>query len=174
MRETAIRNYKSGTIHKFDEWEKLKDFIDESKVKVNEIPALTDNLKLLEEIALNIFEMNISKRGIQRIIYNEINPLNPLKIDLSSSTGMEDISSLDHDGGRQIESGKKKEKKLILYDESRLASRFKDEEIRCIINTIEQKIEELGSKYFITADKNIELKKSNNILNIIIELKQKD
>ncbi len=174
MRESAIRNHKSGTIHKFDEWEKLKDFIDVSKVKVTEIPALTDNFNLLEEISLNIFEMNISKRGIQRIIYNEVNPLNPLKIDLNIGTGMEDTGSLEDDGGSQIGPAKKKERKLILYDESRLASRFKDEEIRCIISTIEQKIEELGSKYFITADKNIELKKSNNALNIIIELKQKD
>ena len=117
--------------------------------------------------------MNISKRGIQRIIYNEVNPLTPLKIGLSSGNVMEDMG-LDHDGGHQVEPDKKKEKKLILYDESRLASRFKYEEIRCIIKTIEQKVEELGRKYFITADKNIELKKSNNTLKIIIELKQKD
>ena len=66
------------------------------------------------------------------------------------------------------------DKKLRLYDESKLASRFKDEEIRCIISAAEEKIRELGSKYFITTGENIEYKKANNTIKLSIELKQKE
>ena len=112
--------------------------------------------------------MDISQRGIQRIIYNEIKALEPLKIDLASNL-REQINNLSED-----EVGSKPDRKLILYDESRLASRFKDEEIRCIIKTVEDKIKELGEKYFITTGKNIECKKANNIIKLLIELKQKE
>lgn len=173
LRETALRNNKSGKLPKFDDWKELKDYIDNNKCKVTEIPALTDSFNLLEEIALKIFKMNISKRGIQRIIYHEIEPLSSLKTFFhrrieDEVTGQDDIND------NPVDLNVKKEKKLILYDESKLASRFKDEEIRCIINTIKDKINESGRKYFITVAENIEIKKSNNLLKIIIELKQKD
>lgn len=168
MREVIRKDKRYDSYPKFDRWEKLENFIKENKVKVTEIPVLTDNYNLMDIISKNIFNMDISQRGIQRIIYNEIKALQPLKIDLASNL-REQINNLSED-----EVGSKPDRKLMLYDESRLASRFKDEEIRCIIKTVEDKIKELGEKYFITTGKNIEYKKANNIIKLLIELKQKE
>ena len=168
MREVIRKDKRYDSYPKFDRWEELKNFIQENKVKVTEIPVLTDNYNLMDIISKNIFSMDISQRGIQRIIYNEIKALQPLKIDLASNL-REQINNLSED-----EVGSKPDRKLMLYDESRLASRFKDEEIRCIIKTVEDKIKELGEKYFITTGKNIEYKKANNIIKLLIELKQKE
>ena len=168
MREVIRKDKRYDSYPKFDRWEKLENFIKENKVKVTEIPVLTDNYNLMDIISKNIFNMDISQRGIQRIIYNEIKALEPLKIDLASNL-REQINNSSED-----EVGSKPDRKLMLYDESRLASRFKDEEIRCIIKTVEDKIKELGEKYFITTGKNIEYKKANNIIKLLIELKQKE
>ena len=168
MREVIRKDKRYDSYPKFDRREKLENFIKENKVKVTEIPVLTDNYILMDIISKNIFNMDISQRGIQRIIYNEIKALEPLKIDLASNL-REQINNLSED-----EVGSKPDRKLMLYDESRLASRFKDEEIRCIIKTVEDKIKELGEKYFITTGKNIEYKKTNNIIKLLIELKQKE
>ncbi len=168
MREVLRKDKKYDSYPKFERWEKLKNFIGKNKIKITEIPVLTDNYNLMDIISKNIFNMDISQRGIQRIIYNEIKALEPLKIDLDSNL-REQVNSLSED---EVDS--KPDKKLMLYDESRLASRFKDEEIRCIIKTLEDKIKELGEKYFITTGKNIEYKKANNIIKLLIELKQKE
>ncbi len=168
MREVLRKDKKYDSYPKFDRWEKLKNFIGKNKIKITEIPVLTDNYNLMDIISKNIFNMDISQRGIQRIIYNEIKALEPLKIDLDSNL-REQVNNLSED---EVDS--KPDKKLMLYDESRLASRFKDEEIRCIIKTLEDKIKELGEKYFITTSKNIEYKKANNIIKLLIELKQKE
>ncbi|MBA7584810.1 hypothetical protein ES708_26772 [subsurface metagenome] len=168
MREVLRKDKKYDSYPKFDRWEKLKNFIGKNNIKITEIPVLTDNYNLMDIISKNIFNMDISQRGIQRIIYNEIKALEPLKIDLDSNL-REQVNNLSED-----ETGSKPDRKLMLYDESRLASRFKDEEIRCIIKTVEDKIKELGEKYFITTGKNIEYKKANNIIKLLIELKQKE
>lgn len=168
MREALRKDKRYDSYPKFDRWEKLKNFIGKNKIKITEIPVLTDNYNLMDIISKNIFNMDISQRGIQRIIYNEIKALEPLKIDLDSNL-REQVNNLGED---EVDS--KPDKKLMLYDESRLASRFKDEEIRCIIKTLEDKIKELGEKYFITTGKNIEYKKANNIIKLLIELKQKE
>jgi hypothetical protein len=72
--------------------------------------------------------------------------------------------------------GKNKEanKNIRLYDELKLANRFKDEEIRYIINILEKEIINIGSKYFIALDRSIEFKKINNVITFIVNLKQKD
>lgn len=169
MREVLRKNGWQNNYPKFDKWDKLSEFIQKNDVKVTEIPILTDNYNLMEIISKRIFNMDISHRGIQRIIYNEIKALEPLEIDLGRSLKEQKISGLDE--GKM---SKKPDKRLILYDETKLASRFKDEEIRCIIKTIEDKIKELGDKYFITTGENIEYKKANNIIKLSIELKQKE
>jgi hypothetical protein len=68
----------------------------------------------------------------------------------------------------------KNNERIKLYDESKLASRFKDEEIRCIIVALEEMINKVGNKYFVSTEKNIEFKRSNNIIKFIIELTEKD
>jgi hypothetical protein len=123
--------------------------------------------------------MDISTRGIQRIIYNEINKLEPLTLiqegkQEGDDTFEEKNNNLYENDRYEGKPGKGVDKKLKLYDESKLASRFKDEEIRCIINVTEEKIRELGSKYFITTGDNTEYKKVNNTIKLSIELKQKE
>ena len=118
--------------------------------------------------------MNISRRGIQRVMYNEIKPLVPLKLDLLNYTIIDDgPGSQRKDMAGSSKNGRNSER-IKLYDESRLASRFKDEEIRCIIDALEEMINRLGNKYYISTGKNIEFKKSNNIIKFIIELAEKD
>ncbi len=168
MREIVKKNDNYKNYPKFDRWDELINYVSKNNIKVTEIPLLTDNYNLMEIVSKDIFNMDISQRGIQRIIYNEINELKPLAI---SPDGIfkEQISS---QYGNRPEN--RRDKKLTLYDESRLANRFKDEEIRCIIDTVEKKIEELGSKYFITTGENIECKKTNNTIKLSVELKQKE
>ena len=170
MREVLKKDGKYSNYPRFVQWEKLKKYIQKNNIKVTEIPILTDNYNLMDDIAKNIFNMHISQRGIQRIIYNEIKALKPLKIDLDGSLRSK-TGSISED---TIDNAKKTGKKLILYDENKLASRFKDEEIRCIIKAVEDKVKKIGDKYFITTGKNIEYKKVNNIIKLLIELKQKE
>ncbi len=165
MREILRKDYYP----KFDDWENLSEFIQKNNIKVTEIPILTDNYSVMEIISKNIFNMDISQRGIQRIIYNEIKALEPLKID--SDNAQIDPFAGSPDKGKD---SKMPDKKLKLYDESKLAGRFKDDEIRCIIKAAENKIRELGDKYFITTGENIEYKKTNNVIKLSIELKQKE
>ncbi|MCJ7665157.1 MAG: ATP-binding protein, partial [Actinobacteria bacterium] len=174
MREMIKRDKSRGIYPSFDQWTKLMDFIDHNDIKIIEIPVLTDNHNLMGEIAEKIFNMNISRRGIQRIMYNEVKPLVPLKLDLLNYTIIDE--SPDEGKNKNGTSGKsgKKDERLKLYDESKLASRFKDEEIRCIIDALEDKINQLGNKYFISTGKNIEFKRSNNIIKLIIELIEKE
>lgn len=169
MREILRKDGEKNDYPKFDEWEKLSKFIQKNNIKVTEIPILTDNYTVMEIISKNIFNMDISQRGIQRVIYNEIRALEPLKIDPESGSEELRVNSTDKD-----KTGKMPDKKLKLYDESKLASRFEDDEIRCIIKAAEDKIRELGDKYFITIGENIEYKKANNIIKLSIELKQKE
>lgn len=172
MRENARKSNENYP--EFDSWEELIDYVRNNEIKVTDIPSLTGNFNVMEEVAKNIFNMDISLRGIQRVIYNEINKLEPLTLRLIQENAPE--SSFKEQSSNQYENKpeNKKDKKLTLCDETKLASRFKDEEIRCIINAVEEKIRELGSKYFITTGENIEYKKTNDTIKLSIELKQKE
>ncbi len=72
------------------------------------------------------------------------------------------------------EKNKDVNKGIRLYDELKLANRFKDEEIRYIISMLEKEVINIGSKYFITLDSSIEFKKINNVITFTVNLKQKD
>ena len=174
MREILKKDKSQGLYPSFDDWEKLINFIDQNDIKITEIPVLTDNNNLMCEIAEKIFNMSISRRGIQRVMYNEIKPLAPLKLDLLNYTIIDD--GPESQGKSVAGSGKngKNSERIKLYDESKLASRFKDEEIRCIIIALEEMINKVGNKYFISTEKNIAFKRSNNIIKFIIELTEKD
>jgi hypothetical protein len=174
MREILKRDKSQGIYPSFDDWEKLINFIDQNDIKITEIPVLTNNANLMGEIAEKIFNMSISRRGIQRIMYNEVKPLDPLKLDLLNYTIIDEgPESQEKDKTGSNKNGKDSER-IKLYDESKLASRFKDEEIRCIIDALEEMINKLGNKYFISTSKNIEFKRSNNIIKVIIDLAEKD
>jgi hypothetical protein len=174
MREIFKKDKSQGIYPSFDDWEKLINFINQNDIKITEIPVLTDNCNLMGEIAEKIFNMSISRRGIQRVMYNEVKPLFPLKLDLLNYTIIDEgPESQGEDRTGSSKNGKNSDR-IKLYDESKLASRFKDEEIRCIIDELEEMINKLGNKYFISTGKNIEFKKSNNIIKFIIELAEKD
>ncbi|TET49222.1 MAG: ATP-binding protein [Actinomycetota bacterium] len=174
MREILKRDRSKGAYPSFDEWAKLINFINQNDIKVTEIPVLTDNYNLMGEIADKIFNMNISRRGIQRIMYNEVKPLVPLKLDLLNYTIIDERPDEERKENGVPGKNGKRDVRLKLYDESKLASRFKDEEIRCIIDALEENINQLGNKYFVSTGKNIEFKRSNNIIKLIIELTEKE
>jgi len=173
MREKLIKKRMEGRYPVFDDWEGLNDFILKNNIKLTEIPVLTDNYNVMEKIARSIYNMNISRRGIQRIVYNEVRPLDPLKLDLLNHTIIDDTGERQRDntgGGSKITAGQR----LKLFEEEKLASRFKDEEIKGIIEPLEDKFTQLGRKYFLELKNNIEFKRSNNIIKIIIELTEKE
>ncbi len=130
-----------------------------------------ENYDLLDEVLRKYYNMNISLRSLQRLGYGEIAPLKDI-IHIES----DEVFNTDDDKtvALSFTDNTKKPKDLRLHDEVKLANRFKDDEIQYIINYIEEEIKRLGKKYFITLDNNIELKKANNTINFMINLKQKD
>jgi len=166
MRSIIKKDGRDDSYPKFDSWEKLRKFVDNNDIKVTEIPILTENYNLMEMISRDIFNMDISQRGIQRVIYNEIGELKPLKITVDNDY----YSSIKNNGNKPTG----KENKIKLHDELKLAGRFKDEDIKSIIKSAEEKINELGYKYFITTGSNTECKKVNNTIKLFIELKQRE
>jgi hypothetical protein len=171
---STIRHTYKTDLRKVDKKpEDLKDieiFFKSNNLKLTELLFLTDNHNSLGQLLIKYFNMDISERGLQRIIYNEIQSLKSIN---SMFSGYEypDIERLPV-GGKRIE--KKQEQKLRLYDELKLSNRFKDEEISYIISIIEKEVEKLGSKYLITIEDDIKFKRSNNTIDIRINLKQKD
>ncbi len=155
---SAMRQ-KDNDFPKFERWQELKAYIEASNIKVSQIPMLTENYNILERISKDMLGMDISQRSIQRVVYSEMEPLKPINIGLDFTKD-----------GKKVN---KKKKNLSLYDEIKLASRFKHDEIKGIIDLLEKEFFKLGKKYFIVPD-NIEYKKQNNRINIDIKLKQKD
>ncbi|MBU4450967.1 MAG: ATP-binding protein [Actinobacteria bacterium] len=168
MRQLSFKKNNQKDSPKFNHWDEFYNFIMENKTVITNFPSLTDNYNILDEITKKIFNMDISQRNLQRIIYNEINALEPINLNLIND------KFLNNDNEDSIAVEKKSKKKLQLYDELKLANRFKDEEIRCIIKTLEEIVIKYGSKHLVTLDNNIEFKKANNTINLTINLKQKN
>lgn len=168
MRQLSFKKNNQKDSPKFNHWDEFYNFIVTNKTGITNFPSLADNYNILDEITKKIFNMDISQRNLQRIIYNEINALEPINLYLIND------KFLNNDKEDSIAIEKKSGKKLQLYDELKLANRFKDEEIRCIIKTLEEIVKKYGSKHLVTLDNNIEFKKANNTINLIINLKQKN
>jgi len=168
MKNLSFKKNNSKDFPKFNHWDKFYDFIMKNKIGITNFPSLADNYNILDKLTKKIFNMDISQRNLQRIIYNEINALEPINLNLIND------KFLNNDKEDSIKVEEKSEKKLQLYDELKLANRFKDEEIRCIIKTLEEIIIKYGSKHLVTLDNNIEFKKANNTINLTINLKQKN
>jgi hypothetical protein len=169
IRQT-YKNVFREAAKKLEDVKEIKDFFKTSNLKLVELLSLTDNYNSLGQLLIEYFNMDISDRGLQRITYNEIDAL---------KTVDSMFSGIEHTGNGSLsaeekKSGKPPEQKLKLYDELKLSNRFKDEEISYIIGVLEKEIEKLGSKYFITVEDDIEFKRSNNTIDIRINLKQKD
>ena len=169
MRHLSFKKNNHKDCPKFNRWDEFYNFIMENKIVITNFPSLADNYNILDEITKKIFNMDISQRNLQRIIYNEINALEPINLNLINDKFLNNDDKED-----LIAVEKKSGKKLQLYDELKLANRFKDEEIRCIIKTLEEIVIKYGSKHLVTLDNNIEFKKANNTINLTINLKQKN
>jgi hypothetical protein len=168
MRHLSFKKNNHKGSPKFNHWDEFYNFIMDNKIGITNFPSLADNYNILDEITKKIFNMDISQRNLQRIIYNEINAIEPINLNLIND------KFLNNEKEDSIVVEKKIGKKLQLYDEMKLANRFKDEEIRCIIKTLEEIVIKYGSKHLITVDNNIEFKKANNTINLTINLKQKN
>jgi hydroxymethylpyrimidine pyrophosphatase-like HAD family hydrolase len=189
----SMRNNAKGlniynSFPKFDEWESLQGYLnDNKKIKVNFFPCLTENYLVLSRITEFFFNMEISERTIQRIIYEEFKSIEPVNI--SSLAHLNTIENKAETGGKSIKieslsendeaeninynnRQNKNNKNLILYDEQKLALRFKDEEISDIIKELKENIKKIGSKYLVEPESNIDFKKDNNTIQINIELKE--
>lgn len=166
IRDIFKKDKKLESYPKINDWVSFSNYISSNNINIMHILSIAEDYNLLSEITNKIFNMDISQRNIQRIIYDEVKPLEPLNEILFQE---EKINS-----DRKVQLIKEVKPDLKLYDEQNLANRFKEGEIRGIIEAVEKEIIKLGNKYFITPDNNIELKRTNNTINIIINLKQKD
>ena len=171
IRNKAINENKSNKLPVFGRWDDFYRYINNNEVKLIEFLSLTNNYNLLEEISKKIFNMDLSQRNIQRIIYNEINTLNPIDLNLTDVYNKEYLSIAGLNS--KYNSNKKNKGRIKLYDELRLSNRFKDEEIKTIVDLVEEEVLKLGSKYFITLKNKVEFKRADNVIKLIIELKQK-
>jgi hypothetical protein len=166
IRDIFKKDQKLENYPKINNWVSFSNYISSNNINIMHILSIIEDYNLLSEITNKIFNMDISQRNIQRIIYDEIKPLEPLNEILFQE------EKINSDKKVQLIKDVKPDSKL--YDEQNLANRFKEDEIRGIIEAVEKEIIKLGNKYFITPDNNIELKRTNNTINIIINLKQKD
>jgi hypothetical protein len=170
MRMVLKNNHKFEELPKFDDWDQVVQYVNENDIKTHYIPSLTNNYLILEKISKFYFNMDISDRGLQRIIYDEIKCLDPLHFDMVDKRQFENDDKEISDTDRK----NAKNNKLILYDEQNLSNRFQDEEIRNIILVLKNEFEKIGKRYFLTLSKDIEINKENNIINLVIEFKEKE
>lgn len=170
MRGVLKNEMKFDKLPKFDSWDRLLEYVKANNIKTYFLPSLTNNYLILEKISKYFFNMDISQRGLQRIVYDEIKCLNPVNIDITDNKIFETL-----DNEVQAEGKNKFHKKhLILHDKQNLSNRFKDEEIRTIILVLKNEFKKIGRKYFLTLSKDIEIKKDNNAIKIVIEFKEKE
>ncbi len=172
-----------GTINDYDQIDEL--FL-KSSLNISQLPSLTDNYLLMEKIVQDYFGMDISQRGLQRTIYGEIKPLNPLnslfefqdfykenKYKNATDMNDDDIDRAVKKTISIIPSGRH-DKELKLYDEIKLSNRFKDDEINYIIGIIKKEFDKIAKKYLLTIDKDVAFKKSGNTIEIKINIKQEN
>jgi hypothetical protein len=199
MREYAKNLKIYDDLPKFDNWDSLLDYLyddNNKELKINYFPCLTENYLILGKIIKEFFNMEISERTIQRIIYEEFKSISPVNINklihvnniFKNKTGNETKFTVSADYKLEKFKNKKKDKIIVnnsdklnkgnkdlkLYDEQKLAFRFQDDEIRVIINKLNENVKEIGSKYLIEPDENnINFKRNNNNIQINIVLKEK-
>jgi hypothetical protein len=155
---------------KFDNWNELLEYVNRSNIKTYFLPTLTNNYLILEKISKFFFNMDISQRGLQRIIYDEIKCLDPITLNFIDKK----IFETDDNEIKNEKKDSSNQNKLTLFDKQNLSNRFKDEEIRNIILVLKNEFEKIDKKYFLTLSKDIEIKKENNAIKIVIEFKEKE
>ena len=141
-------------------------------LKIIFFPSLTENYLVLSKIVKEYFNLEISDRNVQRIIYEEFNELKPIDVStLSYQNYDEDKNFLDNldDNEKKLKENKKS---MSMYDKQKLALRFKDDEINYIIKELKSQINKEGMKYLIKIKEPVDFTKSNNILKINVEFEE--
>jgi hypothetical protein len=172
LTDSQMSDIKNPAGLKFDDFSDTEKYFSEHKVKVCRMPYFAATPAVLDNILLRYFDMSVSLRGLQRIIYNEIDPVKPLNnyFDILSGTGKTSVT------GNKITKKNPvsfKQVDLKMHDENKLAGRFKDGEISYIINVLRNEILKISDRHFIVPSDHIEVKKLNNRLDISIFFEQK-
>jgi len=170
----TMRN-KAKSIKDFEKLPKFDNYIEfvkylkySEELKITLFPCLTNNYNVLSQICSKIFNMNISDRTIQRIIYEEFEPLKCINIDYLSCFKQKKNNMVQYK-----ETNNKGEKpSLKIYENQKFSSRFKDEEIRYIMSVLIEKINKEGQKHLIKVKDNYVVKRNNNNIQINIELEE--
>lgn len=170
MRNNAKSLQLFDSLPKFNDFEEVEKYIKMSKnLKLVYYPCLTNNYNVLSSICSSFFNMNISDRNIQRIIYEEFEPLNPINLEQLVHLNQKKNNGLIEDN----EKNKEKEKYILkIYEDQKLSSRFEDEEIKYIMNVLVERINKEGQKHLIKASDNFIVKRNNNNIQINIELEE--
>ena len=183
MIDIAESEIGSGNLKKNDEFSQVeKLFLEDKKIKLRHVPYFASNYTVLGQTVNKFFNMEISDRTLQRIIYNEFKPLEPINFKNLSDFFIKSKISYNFEENKEIEKLNKdietntiaaNKTKFALFNEKNFAFRFKDEEISSIINELSGKISTIGEKYLLVSRKDdISVKKSNNNIIINIELKE--
>lgn len=152
---------------KIDDFKQLNTFFLENEICITQMPFFASSPVILGEIIEKYFEMDISFRNLQRIFYNKMKVLNPINSFLTDNKTTVKKQELNY-------STDDKSTSIKLFDENKLANRFKDEEINYIIKILKEEILKIGRKHFIELADDIEFKKYNNKFSFNVFLKQKD
>ena len=196
MRESLKKTGIYNNLPKFEDWNLFLDYINNEKeqLKITYFPCLTENYLILNKIISNFFNINISERTAQRIIYEEFKPIYPITITLNKDNDIKNYnlfenikinndnnynfnqnsSNLEYNDDIKNDNSRYIRKNLKLYEEQKLAFRFNDSEIKFIINKLNYILKEIGKKYLIEPNEsNINIKRKNNNILINIEFKEK-
>jgi hypothetical protein len=160
---------------KFSDMDGIEKFFNGNCMKITHLPYLASNPVLLNEVLTRYFDISISLRGLQRIIYKEVESPDPLNLLFSDFKAKTDQNNYPDPGSRDSEKIDihKKQLKLKLYDENKLANRFKDDEISYIINVLKEELQKMMEKHLIELNDNVEVRKSNNKIIFTVYLEQK-
>jgi hypothetical protein len=176
MRKIAKISSAYKNLPKFNNFDEVSDYVKSNKdLKIIFFPSLTENYMILSKIVKEYFNLEISDRNVQRIIYEEFNELKPIDVlALSYENYDGDKNFLDNlDDNENNEKKLKENKKFMsMYDKQKLALRFKDDEINYIIKELKSQINKEGMKYLIKIKEPVDFAKSNNFLKINIEFEE--
>ncbi|HHT78706.1 MAG TPA: ATP-binding protein [Actinobacteria bacterium] len=168
MRNNAKSMDMFDLLPKFNDFEEVKKYIEINEdLKLVHYPCLTNNYNVLSGICSDFFKMNISDRSIQRIIYEEFEPLNPINLEQ-----LVHLNRKKNNGPEEVgeESPGKEKNAPKIYEDQKLSSRFEDDEIKYIMNALVEKINTEGQKHLIRVRDNFIAKRNNNIqINIELE-----
>ncbi|MDD3520012.1 MAG: ATP-binding protein [Actinomycetota bacterium] len=170
LRSKAKSENIFDSLPKYNDFEEVKQYIKMHKdLKLLYYPCLTNNYNVLSAICSSFFNMNISDRSIQRIIYEEFEPLNPIDLKQLAHSNQKKNNGFSDADEKSKEKG---QYSLKIYEDQKLSARFEDDEIKYIIDILLERINKEGKKHLLKAKNNFTVKRSNNNIQINIELEE--